>query len=104
MKNLDNKGKLAVGSLLIGALVGATIGVLFAPNKGVKSRKKIANSVEKTKNKIKKEIIEDGTYLKNKAMKFETRMEDKINQAANSFKNKANELLENVSDHQMNKK
>jgi gas vesicle protein len=37
MKNLNNKGRLAIGSLLVGAVVGATIGVLFAPHKGKKT-------------------------------------------------------------------
>lgn len=104
MKNLDNKTKLAIGSLLIGALAGATIGVLFAPNKGKKSRKNIANSVKKTSGKIKKEILQEGKYLKNKAIKFENRMEDKVNQATTSFKDKANELLHGATDHQMVKK
>jgi gas vesicle protein len=36
----QNKGKIIVGSLLVGALVGATVGVLFAPHKGKKTRKK----------------------------------------------------------------
>ena len=39
MNNLNNKGRLVVGSLLVGALVGATVGVLFAPHKGKKTRK-----------------------------------------------------------------
>ena len=101
MKNLNNKGRLAIGSLLIGALVGATVGVLFAPHKGTKTRKNISNNVKKTANKIKKEITEDGKYLKNKAMKFENILEDKMSKAATSFKDKANELMHSGSDHQI---
>ena len=101
MKNLNNKGRLAIGSLLIGALVGATVGVLFAPHKGTKTRKNISNNIKKTANKIKKEITEDGKYLKNKAMKFENILEDKMSKAATSFKDKANELMHSGSDHQI---
>jgi len=99
----SNKGKIIVGSLLIGALVGATIGVLFAPHKGKTTRKNIANSVKKTAKKFKNEINEDGQYLKEKASDFGNLLENKISTAATSFKNKANELLHSGSDHEMNK-
>jgi gas vesicle protein len=100
----QNNGKIIVGSLLVGALVGATVGVLFAPHKGKKTRKNIANSVKKTAKKFKNEINEDGQYLKDKASDFGNLIESKISTAATSFKDKANELLHNGSDHQMNKK
>ena len=101
MKNLNNKGRLAIGSLLVGAVVGATIGVLFAPHKGKKTRKNIANNVKKTANKIKKEITEDGKYLKDEAIRFENILEDKMSKAASSLKDKANELMHSGSDHQI---
>lgn len=104
MENLNNKGKLVVGSLLVGALIGATVGVLFAPHKGKKTRKNIAKSLKKSSNKFKQEMIEDGQFLKDKAMNFEHLLEEKISNVGTSFKDKANELLHNGSDHQMNKK
>ncbi len=108
MEKLNNKGKLVVGSLLVGTLLGATIGVLFAPHKGKKTRKNIANSVKNTANKIKKEIKKeikkDSQYIMDKSMKFENLLEDKMSSAANSFKDKANELIANGSDHTINKK
>ena len=104
MENLNDKGKLVFGSLFVGALIGVTIGVLFAPHKGKKTRNNIANGLRKSANKFKQEISEDGQYLKDKAMSFEHLLEDKISKAGTSFKDKANELLHSGSDHQMNKK
>jgi gas vesicle protein len=103
MENFNNKGRVVVGSLLIGALVGATVGVLFAPHKGKKTRKNIAKSVNKTAKNFKNEITNEGQYLKEKASDFGNLIEGKISSAATSFKDKANELLHNGSDHQMNK-
>lgn len=46
----NNKILLALG---IGVAVGSILGVLFAPDKGAETRKKIANTSEELSNKIK---------------------------------------------------
>ena len=104
MENSNSSTKLVVGSLLAGALVGATLGVLFAPHKGKKTRKNIANSIRKSANKMQQELNEEGQFLKDKAMNLENRLEDKISKASSTFKERANELLHIGSDHETEKK
>ena len=47
MKNLNKNAGLITGGFVIGALIGASVGVLFAPHKGKKTRKLIATAVKK---------------------------------------------------------
>ncbi len=103
MENVNNRGRLILGSLLAGAIVGGTLGVLFAPHKGTKTRKNIAKNVKNTASKFKKEMNQDGQYLKKKALEFENILEDKMSVATSSLKEKVNELLKSGSDHVMDK-
>ena len=43
MEHSNNTGQL-IGALLIGAAIGGTLGILFAPAKGSDTRKKIAGA------------------------------------------------------------
>jgi gas vesicle protein len=48
-------GKL-LSAVLIGAAAGAVLGVLFAPDKGTETRRKIAEKGSELKNKFRKRV------------------------------------------------
>jgi gas vesicle protein len=55
MENSNNSGKI-IGALLVGAAVGGILGILFAPNKGSETRKKIAGSASDLSNSLKQKF------------------------------------------------
>jgi gas vesicle protein len=109
MENSKNTGKIIV-SLVLGALAGAALGLLFAPEKGSKTRQKIADDAEKMANDFKKKVKrqakglkksmkEEAMALKNKAAKLENYVENKVEKEMATLKNKAETLLHMNSDH-----
>ncbi len=114
MDNSKSKVKL-VGSLVLGALAGVTLGVLFAPRKGTKTRNNIADSAEKVaknlKKKMRKEarnfkksVNKEAKSLKNKATELEGFVEEKMESVSASLKEKANALLHVSTDHEIKQK
>jgi len=57
MKNENTNAKL-VGALLVGAAIGGALGILFAPEKGSVTRKKIAGKSEDLAKGIKEKVRE----------------------------------------------
>lgn len=66
IRKINNNQRLVVGGLLIAALVGASLGILFAPHKGRKTRKTIADSVKNTASSFNQKLKQKGSNLKDK--------------------------------------
>jgi len=109
MEKSRNTGKIVI-SLVLGALAGAALGVLFAPEKGSKTRKKIAdetkNFTEDFKKKVKrqaknfkKKLKNETITIQNKAAQLEHFVENKVQKGVANLKDNANALLHMNSDH-----
>lgn len=60
MENSNNNGNAKlIGAVLVGAAVGAVIGILFAPDKGSETRKKLMTRGRELKDKA-EEMLESG--------------------------------------------
>ena len=69
MKKETNNVKIVLGALLVGAAIGGTLGILFAPAKGSDTRKKIANKGEEMKDDLQakyEELIAETKIIKEK--------------------------------------
>ena len=105
MKNSNDAIKV-VGALVIGAAAGATLGILFAPKKGSKTRKNIVGSAKKlTRNfkekmddkikDLKKQATKESKLLKKGAIKAEKQVEKQVDKKVESFKS----IIDNQKDH-----
>lgn len=55
MEHSNNTGKI-VGALLVGAAIGGILGILFAPDKGSETRKKIVGKTDDFKDALKEKF------------------------------------------------
>ncbi|WP_395065645.1 YtxH domain-containing protein [Flavobacterium sp.] len=114
MDNSKNTTKI-VGSIAVAALAGAVLGVLFAPNKGKKTRKKIVGKtkavakdfrkrINKEAKDFKKNATKESKMLKKEVEKIEDKSESTIKNVSASLKEKANALLQMNTDHEVSHK
>ncbi len=92
MDNLKGTSKV-LGALLVGALVGTAVGILFAPEKGTKTREKIAGSSKKMAKDLKQKVTDEVKNFKKKASKLEKLTEEKFTELKNSLLNDAESII-----------
>jgi gas vesicle protein len=84
MENSNNTAKL-LGALLVGAAVGGVLGILFAPDKGSETRKKILSKGEDLSDAIKDKFKD----LMDEAKREAESVREKTNEFKNDAKAKA---------------
>jgi len=52
----ENSGGEIVGAFLVGGLIGAALGILFAPSKGKDTREKLVDWMDENKEKAKEKL------------------------------------------------
>ncbi|TND01991.1 MAG: hypothetical protein FD123_4142 [Bacteroidetes bacterium] len=76
---MENSGKV-IGALLIGAAIGGILGVLFAPDKGSETRKKIAGKTSDLADALKEKF---NALLEEAKKEFEAAKEKAVEFAEN---------------------
>ncbi|PKA82942.1 YtxH-like protein [Ulvibacter sp. MAR_2010_11] len=93
----SNTGQTLI-ALLTGAAIGAGIGILYAPDKGSKTREKIGKEAKKTQKRLQKQIKETGSQLSAKAQQARLSFNEKLEDTLSSASYKADDILLAMED------
>ncbi|OAB80247.1 YtxH domain-containing protein [Cochleicola gelatinilyticus] len=85
-------------ALLTGAAIGAGIGILYAPEKGSKTRNTISKEAKKARKKLDKQVKETSSNLSDKAQKARLNFEQKLESTLSSASYKADDILLAMED------
>lgn len=93
----SNTGQTLV-ALLTGAIIGAGIGILYAPEKGSETREKLSKEAKKTQKRLSKQFKETSHNLSEKAQMARLSFEEKLNETLSSASYKADDILLAMED------
>lgn len=93
----SNTGQTLI-ALLTGAVVGAGLGILYAPEKGSDTREKLSKEAKKTQKKLSKQLKETTHNLSEKAQMARLSFEEKLNETLSSASYKADDILVAMED------
>jgi gas vesicle protein len=88
------KSGTTILALLTGAAIGAGVGILYAPDKGDKTRKKIQKDVKKAKADIDAKVRQTYADLNTKANTFRGSLEDRLETTLSSASYKADDVIQ----------
>ena len=89
----NNTGQTII-ALLTGVVVGAGIGILFAPDKGSVTRGKIKSGLEEGKDELVDKFNELLTLMSKKGENVKANLENNIESLVSSGSHKAEEVIE----------
>lgn len=102
MKTGDNMK--VVGALVLGAAVGATLGVLFAPKKGSETRQDIADNAKKMGKNLKDKFQNKVDDLKSQVAKAEKFIEDNADNLKSNVEDRFAGVKSNIENKVANAK
>lgn len=90
METTNGIGKV-FGALVAGVLTGAAFGILFAPEKGCRTRRNIMNGAKDLADDFKEKMKDEVCELRKKADDLENLVKEKMEDASKNVKEKVDE-------------
>ncbi|MAN58285.1 MAG: hypothetical protein CMC08_00435 [Flavobacteriaceae bacterium] len=85
-------------ALLTGAAIGAGIGILYAPDKGSRTREQLSKEADKARKRLNQQVKETGSTLSEKAKQARLSFEEKLEETLSSASYKADDILLAMED------
>ena len=82
-----------LAALVVGAAIGAGVGILFAPDEGKKTRKCIRKSLEGVSDNLKDKLTHLNENLREKKLKLKGTLEDNVERLLSKSRYKAEEII-----------
>ncbi|HER41148.1 MAG TPA: YtxH domain-containing protein [Salinimicrobium catena] len=83
-------------ALLTGAAIGAGLGMLYAPDSGEETRRKLGENARRTQDDLNRRYKETSSNLSQKAKKAKMDFEDRLEETLSSASYKADEILSSL--------
>lgn len=80
-------------ALVLGGAIGAAAGILYAPDKGEKTRKDLSKKARKQQEKLTKQLKETQATLVDNAQKAKLTFEEKLNDTISTASYKADDVI-----------
>ncbi len=80
-------------ALVLGGAIGTAAGILYAPEKGTKTRKDLSKKAKKEQEKLVQQLKETRTSLASNAQKAKLTFEEKLNDSIATASNKADDVI-----------
>jgi gas vesicle protein len=90
---MENTGSTLV-ALLTGAIVGAGVAILYAPDKGENTRRKINDEAKRAKDRLDKQFTETSSRLGERARRARASFDTRLDETLNSASHKADDIID----------
>ena len=80
-------------ALVLGGAIGAAAGILYAPEKGVKTRNDLSKKAKKEQDKLVKQLKETRNSLASNAERAKLTFEEKLNETIQTASHKADDVI-----------
>lgn len=79
--------------LLVGSIIGATAGILLAPDSGINTRKKIHDGAHQAKENITRKASELKHHIANQAIDKKHNLDDQLETVVSNFSHKTEDVI-----------
>lgn len=90
---MSNNTENSILALLLGATIGVGVGILFAPDKGSKTREKIKDGLDDVKDNLKNKYEDVTHQLRNKFVGSKDDIEENYEELVSNMSHKTEDLI-----------